>query len=151
MSWTGARAVVCVLVCTSFLAGTAGSAVATPNGETIPGPNEATQTVTYRLLPDRPGVVGVTLSYEVGRDVDYLGVSLPSNVRVRPGSKTPGFVVNDDSDWEYVWDGESRTARLTLAANVNQFDRHLGGYSSLDRGSWALFKKPFSAVYRTED
>lgn len=145
MNDTGPRAFLCALVCISIVAGGVGPAAATPPQSEVVAPDTATETITYRLLPSRPGYVEMELSYEVGHYVDYLNVNLPSNARVKPGSETPGFEADSGGEGMYDWDRESRTARLTVIAAVNQ--RGANGYDSFAGSDWALFEKPYVISY----
>ena len=100
------------------------------------------QTNRYALLPDRPGSVRVTVTYDIPDRVQSLETQFRTAGTV---TDTDGFErVNETA---YEWDGSTATASLTVRYDVNETTSRTGPeaadgrYLFADVGEWALFKR----------
>ncbi|MFB6222461.1 MAG: CARDB domain-containing protein [Haloarcula sp.] len=97
------------------------------------------QTQTYARVPEVPGEVDVTLTYEIPDRVVDVKAHVPSEATV---TETDGFErVNDSS---YEWNGTADTATIRYRINPNRTVNKSGPegadgqYISVDTGEWAL-------------
>lgn len=100
------------------------------------------QTNRYALLPDRPGSVQVTITYDVPDRVQSLETQFRTAGTV---TDTDGF--NRINETAYEWDESTATASLTVRYDVNETTSRTGPeaadgrYLFADVGEWALFKQ----------
>ena len=131
---------------------TAGGGVATAASmETQTATSDATQTddgdviqqtQTYARVPEEPGEVAVTLTYEVPDRVVDLETHVPAAATV---TETEGFERVNESVYE--WEETTGTATISYRINPNQtIDKSgpegaEGRYLSVDTGDWALLTR----------
>ncbi|EMA09236.1 hypothetical protein SAMN05443574_102245 [Haloarcula vallismortis] len=100
------------------------------------------QTQTYARVPEQPGEVAVTLTYEVPDRVVDLEAHVPAAATV---TETDGFERVNGSVYE--WDETSGPATISYRINPNQTIQKSGPegadgrYLSVDTGEWALLTR----------
>lgn len=109
-------------------------------GGTAGNPAEATRTVAIRrtvtlsLTPDRPGQVGVRVTFDVPDPVTNVSTSVPDDAS---GVETRGF--RQDGPRRYNWTGTDAPS-LTFSVPANETGE--SGYAFVDPGPWALVRIP---------
>jgi len=94
------------------------------------------------LTPDRPGSIGVTVSYSVPDSLTTLRTEMPEDATV---TGTRGFAPNGSV---HEWDEETESPSVTYSFAVNETREVTGPegadgrYLFVDAGEWALFKRP---------
>ncbi|MDY6764861.1 MAG: hypothetical protein SV377_04115 [Halobacteria archaeon] len=96
--------------------------------------NTTNTTVVYelRLIPQRPGVINVTVHVPVENGT-RTEVNLFSFQKV---VESHGFVQNASKKW--AWDGKTPDPWLAYEVPVNESNARFEGRESIDVGSWAL-------------
>ncbi|MEF8973668.1 MAG: CARDB domain-containing protein, partial [Haloarcula sp.] len=100
------------------------------------------QTQTYARVPEEPGEVAVTLTYEIPDRVVDLETHVPAAATV---TGTDGFEGVNESVYE--WDETSDSATISYRINPNQTieksgpEGAEGRYLSVDTGEWALLTR----------
>ncbi|MFU1780901.1 CARDB domain-containing protein [Haloarcula japonica] len=100
------------------------------------------QTQTYARVPEQPGEVEVTLTYEVPDRVIDLETHVPAEATV---TETDGFERVNESVYE--WDETTDTATISYRTNPNRTieksgpEGAEGRYLSVDTGDWALLTR----------
>jgi len=100
------------------------------------------QTQTYARVPEEPGEVAVTLTYEVPDRVVDLETHVPAAATV---TETEGFERVNESVYE--WDEATDPATISYRINPNQTieksgpEGAEGRYLSVDTGDWALLTR----------
>jgi len=100
------------------------------------------QTQTYARVPEEPGEVAVTLTYEIPDRVVDLEAHVPSAATV---TGTDGFERVNESVYE--WDEASESATISYRINPNRTieksgpEGAEGRYLSVDAGEWALLTR----------
>ncbi|MFY4811558.1 peptidase [Haloarcula sp. AONF1] len=100
------------------------------------------QTQTYARVPEEPGEVAVTLTYEVPDRVVDLEAHVPAEATM---TDTDGFERVNES--VYKWDETTDTATISYHINPNQTIKKSGPegsegrYLSVDTGEWALLTR----------
>ncbi|MCJ0620163.1 peptidase [Haloarcula hispanica] len=126
-----------VAMAASIETGTATSgATQTDDGDVIQ------QTQTYARIPEEPGEVAVTLTYEVPDRVVDLETHVPAEATV---TDTDGFERVNESVYE--WEETTDTATVSYRINPNRTieksgpEGAEGRYLSVDTGDWALLTR----------
>ncbi|PSQ05316.1 hypothetical protein BRC92_02515 [Halobacteriales archaeon QS_4_69_31] len=108
-------------------------------GSTVGGPAGANgsvavrQRVTYRLMPNESGVIGMTVSYRADADVStIIAYQYPHATVV----ESTGFTRQPNGRW--LWNGTTPEPSLTYRVRVNRSGPTFEGYGWVDTGSWAL-------------
>lgn len=102
-------------------------------------------TTTFRLTPNRPGEVMVTLRYDVPPSVTAVETHVPANATV---TSVEDFAQTERSDVRYEWQEATKSPSLTYRLPVNETANGAlplaseGTYLFADAGPWALFRKP---------
>ncbi len=110
-----------------------------------------TRTIVYDRRPDDPGNVTVSVTYDLGRDVEQLVVTGPDGGTM---DELAGFESEDQYDgWRYEWDGHTADPSMTATVPVNKSSGAFSGLDFADAGSWSLFRSTegFSAAYYSDD
>lgn len=114
--------------------------------------DNVTMTQEFKLTPDTPGEIHVTLSVSLPDRMTEFEVWLPQRATLLG---TDGFRHRDGRT--YAWDGETGRPTITYALGVNETvdeqgpERGSGTYLYADTGSWALVSPPKPSVrYRWE-
>ncbi|AUG48583.1 peptidase [Haloarcula taiwanensis] len=100
------------------------------------------QTQTYARVPEQPGEVAVTLTYEVPDRVVDLETHVPAAATV---TETDGFERVNESVYE--WEEPTDTATISYHINPNRTieksgpEGAEGRYLSVDTGEWALLTR----------
>ncbi|RLM96325.1 peptidase [Haloarcula sp. Atlit-7R] len=100
------------------------------------------QTQTYARVPEQPGEVAVTLTYEVPDRVVDLETHVPAAATV---TETDGFERVNESVYE--WEEPTDTATISYRINPNRTieksgpEGAEGRYLSVDTGEWALLTR----------
>jgi len=100
------------------------------------------QTQTYARVPEQPGEVAVTLTYEVPDRVVDLETHVPAAATV---TETDGFERVNESVYE--WEETTETATISYRVNPNRTieksgpEGAEGRYLSVDTGEWALLTR----------
>lgn len=94
------------------------------------------QTFTYEALPDNPGTVRLTVSYQFPEPLTKFILTLPTNRTELATSN--GFIQRENG--QYEWAGNNHQPTLTLEYDVNETTRTKQGYRFVDHQAWSLFK-----------
>ncbi|WP_336329405.1 MULTISPECIES: peptidase [unclassified Haloarcula] len=100
------------------------------------------QTQTYARIPEEPGEVAVTLTYEIPDRVVDLETHVPAAATV---TETDGFERVNESVYE--WEETTDTATVSYRINPNRTieksgpEGAEGRYLSVDTGDWALLTR----------
>lgn len=104
-------------------------------------PATGTFVATYRYsrLPESPGRVSVTVTFQVPDSVANLTVSTGANDRIRAVTASTGFERAANGTWR--WDETTTSPSLTYRVAVNDSTEipDAVGYDAVDVGEWALF------------
>lgn len=94
------------------------------------------QTFTYEALPDNPGTVRLTVSYQFPEPLTEFLLTLPTDRTELVSSN--GFTQRDNG--QYEWAGNNPEPTLTFDYDVNETTRTQRGYRFVDHQAWSLFK-----------
>lgn len=95
-----------------------------------------TQTFTYETLPDTPGSVQLTATYDFPDSLTDFTLALPSDTTDLLAST--GFSQTEPGHYE--WDGHTNAPELTVEYQVNETTRANRGYRFVDHQDWSIFK-----------
>lgn len=94
------------------------------------------QTFMYEALPNTPGTVQLTISYEFPDSLREFSLALPSDTTQL--TDTTGFSQTEPGVYE--WDSYTNTPELTVEYTVNETARANQGYRFVDHKAWSIFK-----------
>ncbi|WP_435344933.1 hypothetical protein [Haloarchaeobius sp. HRN-SO-5] len=140
-----------VLVVATLPVGVVGGVQSPQAGASVAPDSDATAGVTrvvdVDLTPDRTDSVRVTVSFELGSDVQTLGVATPAGATVLDQT---GFVEAPKLTWDYRWDEETTTPSMTVRVPADRRNPQFGGIDFYDAGDWALVPYGVEASYYSD-